>query len=204
VRAQFPWSEGYLAVHRGDGTGGFASSPMGVLDYASPLFDFAVADVMPDGRADVLYCIPNGTTVNLTLWPNATYAQPGPLQDLGYGLHGSFGTPLLLATGTFQPGTHVSFDLYDVPAGAPALFVAGLAEGYAPVKGGVLVPAPELVVGPMLTNLPVLSPYWQLSMNETWPAGIPPGTTLTAQYWIKDPAGPQGFSASTAVRVTAP
>jgi len=43
-----------------------------------------------------------------------------------------------------------------------------------------------------------------LSLAGAWPAGVPSGTTLVLQMWLVDAGGPQGVSATTAVRATAP
>jgi hypothetical protein len=37
-----------------------------------------------------------------------------------------------------------------------------------------------------------------------WPQGVPSGFTTYFQWWIQDPAGPQGYAASNAVAGTAP
>ena len=38
----------------------------------------------------------------------------------------------------------------------------------------------------------------------TWPAGVPSGVSLRAQFWLKSTTTPQGFAASNGVRGTVP
>jgi len=43
-----------------------------------------------------------------------------------------------------------------------------------------------------------------LALSSTWPSGLPSGVALYQQYWISDPAGPFGLSASNGVSITTP
>jgi hypothetical protein len=62
-----------------------------------------------------------------------------------------------------------------------------------------LVPAPNLLIGPLGTGT-----AGDLALGGTWPAGVPSGVTVSFQYWINDPAAPQGYAATNGLRATAP
>ncbi len=121
-----------------------------------------------------------------------------PWADLGDGLSGIAGTPRLSGHGSLLAGHSMSLSLENAAPGADAFLIAGFSAIHAPFKGGVFVPARDLVadfaVGPTGT----------LKLDALWPEGLLPGTPLWMQYWIADAAGPFGFAASNAVKATSP
>jgi len=66
-----------------------------------------------------------------------------------------------------------------------------------PFAGGVLVPAPEIVKGPY-----PISAAGEVTLQAS---DVPPlmMTDLYTQWWIVDDSVPGGFSASTAVQISA-
>ena len=118
---------------------------------------------------------------------------------LGRALAGTGGFPVLSAFGDLSPGSAVSFALTQARPDAAAYLVLGLSDLSAPFKGGVLVPAPDVVLAGLATD-----GDGALALADTWPAGVPSSFTFRAQTWIADPAGPAGFAASNAVAGTAP
>ena len=85
--------------------------------------------------------------------------------------------------------------------GAPVDDAAQPEVGRASVYSGatdVLVPSPSIVVTPLITT------PTGLTLSALWPAPFPSGVDLYFQFWIADPSGPAGFSASNAVRATTP
>lgn len=118
-------------------------------------------------------------------------AAPGGFTRLGGGLAGSLGIPSLDATGDLAAGTPFSVTLGGALSNAPRYLVVGFIELSAPFKGGtlVLVPAPNLVVAG-----PSTGPSGSITVNDNFPAGIPPGFLLWIQYWIQDTSGPAGFA----------
>lgn len=126
---------------------------------------------------------------------------PDVWQDLGHGLAGTFGVPSLVGIGTLQAETPYILSLIEAKETAPAWLVLGLSPLVAPFKGGTLVPDPT---PPGQVVLLMTGVAGRIVLSGTWPAGIPAGLTLHLQYWIADPAGPQGFSASNAVAGTTP
>ena len=121
-----------------------------------------------------------------------------PWTDLGQSLAGAAGAPYLEATGSLADGTQVTLSLEEAAPSAPAWFVAGLTSLDAAFKGGVLVPALDVLV-PLVTDA-----AGRLSLVGSWPLGLPTGTTLFTQCWVQDAGGPAGFAASNAQLGTTP
>jgi len=118
--------------------------------------------------------------------------------DLGNGLAGTNGVPTLEGLGPLTAGSAVSLTLDDAVASATWWLIIGFSQFDAPFKGGVLVPAPNLLLGPLPTlggSLPLL---------DTWPPGLPPGLALYFQGWISDAAGPKGFAATNGLKALLP
>jgi hypothetical protein len=116
----------------------------------------------------------------------------GPWANVGHALAGTGGKePFLSGNGPLVPTSAGGLVLYDAKPSSPAYLVVGLDELAAPFKGGTLVPTPQFLL-PLSTDAAGgLSLSW-----SHWPAGLPAGAQLLLQYWIVDPAGPAGFSAS--------
>lgn len=121
-----------------------------------------------------------------------------PWVDLGNGLAGTNGVPALEMTGPLTGGSVVNVSLTSALANSNAFFVLGFSLASVPAKGGVLVPAPDVLVG-----LPV-DALGNIGFGFAWPAGVPSVTTTWYQAWIQDPAGPVNFSASNGVSGTTP
>src|SRR5262245_5765065 len=193
-----PWA---WAVWPGDGHGGFDASKVShsYQPGTEPReFMFAV-DAVADGHLDI---IDNGQTnfgYEIATTPNWTYPAGSAQLDLGHAQLGGAGWPGTLVTGDFVPDEKVTVALWGRGVDTPAFLVAGLSEAFAPFKGGVMVPEPDLVVGPMSTGT---GPTFKL--EGRWPNGLTVGTALTLQWWLIDAMAPQGMSASTAVRITQP
>jgi len=136
-----------------------------------------------------------------TLGADAAAASDDPLrvrstapmrwQHLGGALPGNLGLPELYGVGTMVPGTFVLLNVEHANPGAPALLVAGFSELSAPFKGGVMVPNPDLVLGPV-----VIPATGFATLVGLWPFGVPSRFRFWLQYWIPDAVGPAGFAAS--------
>ncbi len=121
--------------------------------------------------------------------------------DLGFALAGITGLPRLEGIGSLVAGEPVTFIIENARERAPMYFILGPVQINAPFKGGVLVP--EF----MPTGLAVLfetNSMGELLLVATWPNGLPPGFNLYFQCWIEDFAGPEGYSATNALRGTTP
>jgi hypothetical protein len=171
----------------GDGQGGFGSAERYVVHSTGTV---AVADFDEDGAPDVLIA----NSGKMLVFGRLDLAWI----DLGQGLAGTLGAPLLHATGTPAAGQPVTLALSFARPGSVAALFVGLSAGSAPFKGGTLVPSPDLLVA----GLPV-DGAGTSTLAATWPAGVPAGLALYLQEWVVDPLGPAGFAASNAVRATA-
>ena len=63
-----------------------------------------------------------------------------------------------------------------------------------PFKGGLMMPSPDVVASGF-----VVQPDGTLQLSTLWPAAVPAGLSIVMQWWIPDPSGPQGFTASNAL-----
>ncbi len=124
---------------------------------------------------------------------------PEPWEDLGHALAGSQGEPQLTGLGSLVAGSPVELTLAQALAGAPAFLVVGFGVVNQPFKGGVLVPAPDVVMAGLAVDA-----GGAIAIATTWPAGVPSGLDVALQYWVPDAAGPAGFAASNGVGKTTP
>lgn len=124
---------------------------------------------------------------------------PSVWKDLGKGLAGSHGKPTLSGSGSLQPATVVTLLLEYARPNSFGFFFLGASAANLPLLGGTLVPAPDLVFGPI-----PITPTGILALPGIWPAGIPSGATIHFQTWIADATAPAGASASNGLRATAP
>ncbi|HEX5010110.1 MAG TPA: hypothetical protein VFY71_06895 [Planctomycetota bacterium] len=118
--------------------------------------------------------------------------------DVGHALAGAGGAPVLKGSGQLVGDSVLKLALSGAAASAPATLVIGLTEIDAPFKGGVLVPAADLLA-PLVT-----SPGGGLALSGKWPAGVPSGALLFLQMWVADAGGPKGFAASNGLKATTP
>ena len=125
-----------------------------------------------------------------------------PWQDLGQGLAGGGGVPLLAVTGSLADASPLSIQLTAAAPSSTVYLVAGFAEWNLPFYGGTLVPAFEAPLGLFLTL--GTDGAGALGINAAWPGGVPPGFQLTLQSWIVDGGAAFGLAASNAVRGTVP
>ncbi len=121
-------------------------------------------------------------------------APSGPWSNRGHSLAGSRGSPCFTGSGSLLPGQVSNWTLSNARPGAPAFWVWGLSEINAPFRGGVFVPSPDVLV-PLNTGA-----TGQLDFSGALPAGLPSGTELSWQWWISDPTGPRGLTASNGLR----
>lgn len=115
--------------------------------------------------------------------------------DMGGAMLGSNGTPVLVASGDLTDNSPVSLVLSLAAANANTTLVLGYANLSTPFKGGTLVPVPNVLVPGLLTD-----GAGGLTINATWPAGLPGSTHFFLQLWMVDAAGPLGFVGSNGVR----
>ena len=98
-----------------------------------------------------------------------------------------------------MPGAVVLFRVRNATPDADAFLVVGSSRLTLPFGGGMMVPSPDVVVGP----IPVPADG-ALDFAGPWPTGVPSGFTFWTQVWFEDVSGPAGYSATSAVRTVAP
>lgn len=177
------------------------------LTFINPLIDPAetigILDVVKiNASGQILARIIDNVTGDLYPVVLTPELDDGPWTDIGFALPGARGEPSLSATGTLVAGTPVSLMLGDALPDSTAFMMLGFERLDLPFKGGVLVPAFSPPDGTLIT-LPT-SPLGAFTLNGTWPAGIPSGSSLYAQTWIVDDAAVAGLSASNALEGAVP
>lgn len=118
---------------------------------------------------------------------------------MGGGSQGAAGIPGLVGTGSLSAGSPATLDLFGAAAGAPAVLFIGFSELNAPLLGGTLVPAPDIVVAGLVTDA-----SGSATLGGVFPSGVAPGFVFWAQFWVEDPAAGFGYSSSNAVAGVTP
>jgi len=123
--------------------------------------------------------------------------------DLGHALgptnDATRGAPTLRLHGTLLNNTPVLVLVEGARPGAPAHLVFGAKARNTGFRGGVLVPAPALILSGLRTGA-----QGDLAFAAFWPRFAPAGQTCVVQCWIEDGDGPFGFTATNAVEGTSP
>jgi len=118
--------------------------------------------------------------------------------ELGGGLAGSAGMPALAVGGSLCGGEALTFTISHGKPKAAALVIIGLAATPQPWKGGVLWPAPDIVVPALL------GAAGGATLTLGVPIGQPAGQPVVAQGWIADAGAPAGVSATPALTAKTP
>ena len=122
-----------------------------------------------------------------------------PWQDLGNGLAGTHGVPVLTGEGSLAQGSTLELSMTNALENAPFALVLGFSRIDIPFKGGFLVPATDWIMFGLTTNS---SGEFQFTTSPNNP--VTSGATLYLQYWVTDPVGPVGYSATNGISQTAP
>ena len=118
--------------------------------------------------------------------------------ELGGGLAGSAGMPALAVGGSLCGGDSLIFAISHGKPNAAALLIIGLAATPQPWKGGVLWPAPDIVVPAQL------GAAGDASLTLGVPIGQPSAQPVIAQAWIADAGAQAGVSATPAMSAKTP
>lgn len=134
-----------------------------------------------------------------TVWIYEDVSDCLTAQSQGGASPGTNGEPFLSALGTFQPGEPVSLRLNQALAGSLATLVIGFSAVGLPFKGGVLVPAPDLLVAGLSTGT-----QGHVFLPSSWPPNAPSGAGLLVQFWVVDGSAVGGLASSAGVLMTTP
>ncbi|HZL98877.1 MAG TPA: VCBS repeat-containing protein [Planctomycetota bacterium] len=188
---------GDVRIHRGNGDG-TAQLPALIVSHVPQPRDLVIADVDLDGRPDAVVGELQSAPSSARVLFNRTYGPGSPFLDLGGALAGSNGYPIQLATGTLVAGQPFAFRLQSGPVGGSAFHIVGLSRIDLPFKGGVMIPALDLINGPF-----PLTAAGALTLAGNWPAGGS-GLTLYVQFWMPNGGGPAGPVSSSGLRAQIP
>jgi hypothetical protein len=126
----------------------------------------------------------------------ASVAVSGLWSNLGFAKAGAYGKPVLQGSGPFTPDTINTLTLSNALENTGVMLVASPTAIYAPFKGSVLVPAPDIIVA--LTS----DPSGNLVMPFLWRYGLPAGIVLNYQMWIIDVAAADALAATNGLMST--
>jgi hypothetical protein len=129
------------------------------------------------------------------------YTGPGPVvwTNLGYGLAGISGDPLLSGTGPLTAGSSGALDLVNAAPSTPAFLVISGGALPTPLLCGTVVPWPPLVILTVPTDsLGTAQVPW-----SSWSSTLS-GASLYFQYGLLDASAICGVSMSNALRADVP
>ena len=168
-----PWGQGGVAVE-----GGLA------FDDAEPCTGAAAAAAALD-----LASVPLAVRV--------TGASETHWTRIAAGAQGRAGQPRLFGEGRPTGGNELHLTVSHLRPFSRAVLVAGSAPLVAPLRGAVLVPRPDVVLG-----FPTADAEGQVTVSGRWPKDTPAGFTVWLQAWV--PEGDGEWSASDGLAVTSP
>ena len=145
------------------------------------------------GKTRVISSTP-GVEVTGDISGTACVGVPGTWTDMGGGISGVAGVPLLTGTGPMACEALTTYTLINAKPNQLAYFPVGISNLGLPLKGGVLVPSLDLIL------FFVTSPTGDISFGANWPLGLPSGFTIYYQYWLKDNTAIKGWAASNGLR----
>ena len=121
-----------------------------------------------------------------------------PWEDLGKGLAGTNGVPVMEGSGSLRGGEIATITVTNaLPFGRPMLII-GFDEWCVPFMGGFLVPSPDFIF-----RMPRFDVNGELVISSTWPDGIPPGSEYFFQIWFADGGAVEGMAATNGLKGTA-
>ena len=132
-------------------------------------------------------------------WPHdLAFSLHADWVNLGHSLSGTAGAPELTGTGSLAGGSSATVSLSLARPSSPAWFVVGLTQVDLPFSGGILVPAPTIIL-PLATDS-----TGSVSLTFGTQPGVPSGIDLVLQTWIADPLATAGRAASNGLVSTTP
>ena len=154
-----------------------------------------VHTIVVDGGEEPGHYTDYGSRGNYTLQVSAPN-ELSHFRQLGNGLAGGLGEPVLAGDGFGCAGDQVTVSLTNAQPGSVAFLAYGENRLDLPLKGGLLVPD----IGGSGSYITLSTDaFGEASVSDLWPAGLASGFRMHFQYWIVDPSGPEGFAASNAM-----
>ena len=122
-----------------------------------------------------------------------------PWIDIGGVLPGSGGIPFLVGHAPLCQGATVRAFGEGMVPDPMVWLVLGLSAANLPFKGGVMVPQPDLILGPF-----VGTPGGDIELLLPIGFAMPASTTIVMQMWIAEPGSPFAFAATNGISGTSP
>lgn len=117
-----------------------------------------------------------------------------PWKDLGQGVAGLLGQPVLEASGGGWAGTPTRLQLRGAMPLSHVTLITGSSLRCQPVQGVLVLPDLDQIQNDLTTDL-----TGRLEMSATWPANLGRGIPLFFQAFISDPTAPRGTAVSNTV-----
>lgn len=136
-----------------------------------------------------------------TLVGGFTYVNVGQFVDIGPGVGGGLGEPLLTGTGSLAPGSGTGFDLHcsNMFAFSTATLYVSVSQGAFPFKGGTFYPIPVMLQFTLGTDV-----FGEFNVHSSIPLSTPSGASFVMQVWTADFTAPFGVSGSNGLKAIVP
>lgn len=120
----------------------------------------------------------------------------GQFNSFPNGLAGNF-SPTLSGSGSLAGGASFQIALAGLPTFTTTTLIVSLNSLFAPFKGGVLGPNPDLLI-------PIGTGTGSINLNGSMPMGLPANFELWMQSWTPDAGAPAGLDATNTLQLITP
>ncbi|GJM21785.1 MAG: hypothetical protein DHS20C15_17000 [Planctomycetota bacterium] len=124
---------------------------------------------------------------------------PAEWVDIGGGLAGSGGVPVATGEGSLFAGSTAKLKLANGTFFTDAYLVWGFSRIDVAFRGGVMIPAPDILTGPFFVTV-----GGSTNAQGPMPSGVPSDLPIYFQWWTNDASGPLGWTASNGLEVFTP
>ncbi len=159
---------GRLSVWLNDGEGEFEAGDVTILDQAA--HDVVLIDIDEDSKLDAV--VTSGDEFVVLTNADATWTARGQ------SLAGSTGFSRLDGIGPLTSRAEVTLHVRRATPGAVLALVIGFSEVAAPLKGGVLVPSPDIIITGLVTDA-----AGEFTLASTLPPSFPVDVEIALQAW---------------------
>ncbi|MFT7464508.1 MAG: hypothetical protein ACI9EF_002864 [Pseudohongiellaceae bacterium] len=183
--------DNFLYMNMGGSLQRVASSP--AITDAGDSRHAVFTDVNLDGVMSLV--VANTSGENNLVYDNT--ASPWDNLGLAYQPVPNAAEPRLSGAGTMKVATLVTLFAQDFPANSVVTVVAGLSRVDMPFRGGVLVPAPDVLVPGFASDSD-----GEFEVSFTLPHNVPVGTKLYFQGWVPEALSPTGLVSTNGLEAT--